>query len=48
MAIEGTIMRKQQGIEVNRKKRKHRLELGITIRLLKRNAHLHLEMLANQ
>jgi hypothetical protein len=49
MAIEGTITRKQQGIEVNRKERKHRLELGIIItRHLKRKAHLHHKMLANQ
>jgi hypothetical protein len=49
MAIEGTTTRKQQGIEVNRKERRHRLELGIiAIRHPKRNAHLHLKMLANQ
>ena len=50
MAIEGTIKRKQHGgIEVNRKERKHGLELGIIIdRLLKRKAQLHLKMAANQ
>jgi hypothetical protein len=49
MAIEGTIKRKQHGIEANRKERKHGLELGIIInRLLKRKAQLHLKMAANQ